>query len=175
MLKKAVIIPTGDEIFEGIVIDTNSPALMGLLLEYFPAIEVKRKRPTPDRAGAIQDAVSEAVKSDADLVLITGGSGGGQKYDPSLARDCTHSAILKMVPQAASKEIYGLNGHLWSKLVVGRINNTLIITLPGPTVEALAGGRAAVEAIRQNMSEEQIVAAVAEAVLMQFPKGGEIR
>lgn len=32
MFKKAVIIPTGDELASGIVLDTDSPAIMGQLL-----------------------------------------------------------------------------------------------------------------------------------------------
>ncbi|MDF2616823.1 MAG: molybdopterin binding domain protein, partial [Sedimentibacter sp.] len=45
LLNNVVIIPTGNEILNGIVIDTNSPAIMQIILENYPTCEVTRLKP----------------------------------------------------------------------------------------------------------------------------------
>lgn len=172
-MKKVVIIPTGDEIKAGIVIDTNSPALMGIVLEKYPASQVIRIEPVADEPGEI----SRSIKShgDSDLIILIGGSGGGKKFDPSLAQDLTHEVMEKLLTDFQVKEIYGYNGHLWSRLIIGLLGKTVVANVPGPYVEAVAAGRALVQGLAEGKSLPSISGEIARAVMSQYPLGGEIR
>ena len=48
MINNAIIIPTGDEVFNGTVLDTNSTAIMTLILKTFPWCHIKRLTPVED-------------------------------------------------------------------------------------------------------------------------------
>jgi len=136
-LKKVCIIPTGDELREGVVVDTNSPAVMREILVRFPLCSVTRKEPARDDQEAIRHCISAVLKEAYDLIFVMGGTGGGKRYDPSLARDETHDAMIHLFPDAVFREIYGSNGHLLCKLVLAIHRGCSVITLPGPYVEAL--------------------------------------
>jgi molybdopterin biosynthesis enzyme len=169
-MKEVTIIPTGDEVCNGLVIDTNSPAMMAAVVEHFPCCRVVRTAPVADSQ---QEIVQEILRRpDSDLILIIGGSGGGRLYDPSLAVDVTHHAVEQLLPDPAVQEIYGFNGHLWSRLVVGRIGNTLVANVPGPHTEAVAATRALLAALVEGMKPAQAAKAMAQAVLATYPKGG---
>lgn len=169
-MKQVTIIPTGDEVCHGLVIDTNSPAMMMAVVEHFPRCQVVRTAPIAD----IQQEIEQEVlrRPESDLILIIGGSGGGRLYDPSLAVDVTHQAIERLLPDPAVQEIYGFNGHLWSRLVVGRLGNTLVANVPGPYTEAVAATRALLAALVEGKKPEQAAKAMAQAVLATYPKGG---
>jgi molybdopterin-biosynthesis enzyme MoeA-like protein len=57
MFNKAVIIPTGNELSQQIVIDTDSPLIMKWLLQHDGTIEVSRIAPVIDQEDAIIQAV----------------------------------------------------------------------------------------------------------------------
>lgn len=170
-MKKAVIIPTGDEIKSGIVIDTNSPVIMGIILELFPRAAVTRTEPAADEINEILGRIE--LHGDSDLIIIVGGSGGGSQYDVSLARDVTHAALDKLLPDHQIKEIYGYNGHLWSRLVIGHYKNAVVANVPGPPAEAAAAARAILTGLAEKEDLAAISARAAEAVLSQYPKGGK--
>ncbi len=171
-MRKILILPTGDEVFSGIILDTNSPKIMAKILEDYPAAQITRATPLKDRQAEILNALQIGVEAGNDLIITIGGSGGGGKYSHSLAPDYTHEAILQLAPDAARISIFGYNGHLWSKIVVGKVEQTLIITLPGPQVEALAGLSAGIEKIQAGNDVQRICQAMASAVLAQYPRGG---
>jgi len=175
MIKNAVIIPTGNEIFDGIVIDTNSPCVMGSILEKFPQCRILRETPVKDTENDIAGKVKQYT-GNADLIFLLGGTGGGHRFDKSLAFDYSHSAILSVIPDASYRELYGSNGHMWSKLIVGKKDGTIVITLPGPYAEAKVAAQAAVRDLAGGIdSEETLADHVAEAVLTQYPSGGNIK
>ncbi|AEE90350.1 Molybdopterin binding domain protein [Tepidanaerobacter acetatoxydans Re1] len=176
MTSKAIIIPTGDEILNGTVVDTNSPAIMALILERFPGCEVTRITPSVDNETTIITKLKRAIEEKADLIFIIGGSGGGHRFIPNAARDFTHTAILKMFPNSCFKEIYGKNGHLWSKLIAAKESNSLLVNVPGPYVEAVAAAEAALDSILKGETDPQIIVErTSEAVSRQYPSGGEIK
>lgn len=171
---QVVIVPTGDEVYAGLVLDTNSPALMEIILEKFPQVCIKRVTPVVDNS----DAICQTIKQheNCDLIIVIGGSGGGKKYDSDLAADETHLALDAMLTAKVVKEIYGFNGHLWSRLVVGRMEkNCLVANVPGPYTEAVAAGRALLDAMVTGLDLPVIAETVANAVLAQYPSGGNIR
>ena len=55
MIKSAVIIPTGDEIRSGIVLDTDSPEVMRHLLIHNPEMHVTRLSPVNDDENSINN------------------------------------------------------------------------------------------------------------------------
>lgn len=175
MINKAIIIPTGDEILNGTVVDTNSPAIMALILERFPGCEVMRWTPAVDDENTIITKLEKSIEEKADLVIIIGGSGGGHRFIPNAARDFTHTALLKRLPHSYYKEIYGKNGHLWSKLIAAKEANSLILNVPGPYVEAIAAAEAALDYILMGEINPQIIVEkTSEVVSRLYPSGGEI-
>lgn len=176
MINKAIIIPTGDEILNGTVLDTNSPAIMTLILERFPGCEVKRLTPSIDNENTIINKLKRSIEQKADLIFIIGGSGGGHRFIPHAARDFTHTAIMKMLPNSCYKEIYGKNGHMWSKLIVAKEGNSLIINVPGPYVEAIAAAEVALDSILHGKTDPEIlVEKTSEVVSRQYPLSDEIK
>ena len=176
MVNKAIIIPTGDEILNGTVIDTNSPAIMALILEKFPRCEVKRLTPVIDNEDSIINKITQSIKEEANLIFIIGGSGGGHRFITNAARDFTHTAILNLMPDSCYKEIYGKNGHMWSKLIAAKEGNSLVINVPGPYVEAVAAAKEALNLISAGKTDPQtIVEGTARVVALQYPSHGEIK
>ncbi len=138
MFAKAVIIPTGDELAGGIVLDTDSPAIMGQLLMVNPNAFVARIPPVLDREQAITDTVKGLALEGYDLIVLIGGSGGGHRYSTTLGKDFTHSSLDGILEDKHEGALYGKNGHMWSKLVIGKLDKTLVFNVPGPYDEAVA-------------------------------------
>lgn len=170
MIKSAAIIPTGDEILNGTVLDTDSSEIMRILISEEPACQISRFCPVQDEESAIEKYISN-IAGKFELIVLIGGSGGGHQFSDTLGKDFTHIALEALLEDKQSREIYGYNGHLWSKLVCGRYNNSLILNVPGPFVEA----RAAITAFCTTYKEkgedlEAINGAMADAVIAQYPK-----
>lgn len=138
MFTKAMIIPTGDELAAGIVLDTDSSAIMQTLLSLNGSAQITRTSPVLDRESAITDTIKKFAEEGYDLIILIGGSGGGHRYSSTLGKDFTHSSLDAILSEKHEGELYGKNGHMWSKLVIGRLNDTLIFNVPGPYEEATA-------------------------------------
>lgn len=138
MFKKAMIIPTGDELNAGIVLDTDSPAIMQVLLAANGNALITRTSPVLDRESAITDTIKKFSNEGYDLIVLIGGSGGGHRYSTTLGKDFTHSSLDSILSEKHEGELYGKNGHMWSKLVIGMLNDTLVFNVPGPYEEACA-------------------------------------
>jgi Molybdopterin biosynthesis enzyme len=172
-MKKVLLIPTGNEIYQGTVLDTNSPALMEIVLEKFPQACVQRLSPVEDDPEAIKQVIEHY--QDWNLIILIGGSGGGRRYDPDLADDMTHLAVDSLLQRKIEKRIYGYNGHLWSRLLIGKIHeDNIVANVPGPYVEAVAAGKALVAAIDAGDELAVISEKVTSAVFAQYPRGGTI-
>lgn len=164
-----VLLPTGGEILDGTVLDTNSPELLAQLLRHDPACRVLREAPLADSPCAITGAVRRHAENGASLILLTGGSGGGHCYSATLAEDHTWAVLEGLLTPKSSHALYGKNGHLWCKLVCGLCGECLVANLPGPFVEA----REAMAAFLRVYSEAPdntaaIVRAMGEAVRAQY-------
>ena len=164
MIKKATIIPTGDEVRAGIIMDTNSPMILQALVKKFPQCKVCIHEPVDDWEEGIQKAVFACVEAEMDLVVLIGGSGGGHRFSPSLGKDFTHSALERLLENKASGALYGKNGHLWCKLLCGTIQKTLVINVPGPFEEAKAAIEAFCAAYQTPCAPEVINKAMLDAV-----------
>lgn len=169
-MHSAAIVPTGDELVAGIVVDTNGPAVRDIILRRFPDCDVLCCEPVPDSAAAIGRIVRK-LATGHDLVVVTGGSGGGGRCDRNLAEDCTHGALAACTQGPVSREIYGPNGHLWCNIVVGSCDGALVFNVPGPGVEAVAAAAAAIECLEDDVPVDRDFLAdrIAEAVVNQYP------
>ncbi|QGU96069.1 molybdopterin-binding protein [Clostridium bovifaecis] len=151
VINKAVIIPTGDELREGIVLDTDSPMIMQVLLSMNGRCNIIRNEPIADRENLITDCIEGYVFKSVDLIILIGGSGGGHRHSTTLGKDFTHSSLELLLEEKYSSELYGKNGHMWSKLLCGIIGNTMVINVPGPFQEA----RAAIEAFKKAYEQDE--------------------
>lgn len=138
LFSKAIIIPTGDELASGVVLDTDSPAVMGELLAVNPSAFVARTAPVIDREEKITETIKGFEAQGYDLIILLGGSGGGHRYSSTLGKDYTHTSLDSILEDIHEGALYGKNGHMWSKLVMGRLNGALVFNLPGPYEEACA-------------------------------------
>lgn len=170
-MKTAYIVPTGDEIRDGIVLDLDSVELMNQLLRYDPQLEVTRISPLLDVEEEILKKVKCLAEKEPWLIVLIGGSGGGHRYSSTLGKDFTHSALERYMNVCAKHEIYGKNGHMWTKLLCGKKGGTTIINVPGPFVEAKAAFSAYLEAEQRGASLDETAYAMAQAVYEQYPDG----
>ena len=173
-MKAAYIVPTGDEIRDGTVLDLDSVELMRQLLEFDPPLEVTRVCPVADRQADILQKIGSLVELEPALIVLIGGSGGGHRYSETLGKDYTHSALEDFLSECAKHEIYGKNGHLWTKLLCGKKGDTVILNVPGPFVEAQAAFAAYLEAARQGAGLDAAAYAMAQAVFAQYPAGAAL-
>ena len=170
-MKTVYILPTGDEIKNGTVLDLDAPEIVRMTVKEYPECEVIRMCPLLDIEDTIFNKISEIAQREPDLIVLIGGSGGGHRFSKTLGKDFTHSALERYLDEYSSHEIYGKNGHMWSKLVCGKKGPTTIINVPGPFVEASAAFGAYLNALSQNKDVNGISLAMAEAVLAQYPTG----
>ena len=166
--KTARIQPSGGELIAGIIEDTDSPMIAEVLRRM--GYETVTALPVPDEEAAVRGAIEKAAEDGMSLMVLIGGSGGGKHYDPALAKDCTHGAMDAVLEEKYVSSLYGKNGHLWSRLLCGRIKNTLVFNVPGPFDEAKAA-ILAFEAVGEYASSEEISRALATAVRDTYTAG----
>lgn len=172
MINTAYILPTGNEIQNGVVRDLDSPEIMGQIIRMYPEAVVTRLCPVVDEEDIIIKKIREITEEKIpDFIVLIGGSGGGHRFSNTLGKDFTHSALELFLEKKCSREIYGKNGHLWSKLICGKKDNTLIVNVPGPYEEAKAAIEACLQAMDKESSIEEICKSMAEAVYNQYPIG----
>ncbi|MDL2258405.1 hypothetical protein LJC42_04550 [Eubacteriales bacterium OttesenSCG-928-K08] len=137
-MKKVYILPTGDEIKAGIVLDIDSVEIMRQILCLYPEAQVTRLSPLVDEQDAIVDSINSVTAYKPDVIVLIGGSGGGHRHSETLGKDFTHTALDAFLDEKAIREIYGKNGHLWCRIVCGKKGETLVFNVPGPYEEAKA-------------------------------------
>lgn len=162
------IIPTGDEIADGIVLDTDSPMIKQHLLELNSNCIVRIRTAVKDIEKEIIQIISNCINDEPDLIVLIGGSGSGHIHSNILGVDCTHSGMETYLDICCATSLYGKNGHMWSRLVCGKKGNALIINVPGPYVEAEAAIIAFCECISTTDSIHEINDAMSKAVLIQY-------
>ena len=64
------ILPTGNEIQNGVVLDLDSPEVMGQLLRAWPRAEVTRLCPLVDEEEAILEKLREVAALRPDLIVL---------------------------------------------------------------------------------------------------------
>ncbi|MEN3042260.1 MAG: competence/damage-inducible protein A [Fervidobacterium sp.] len=191
-MKKAIIIAIGNELVEGLIVDTNSKYLSSRLknIGYY----VIRTETVPDRLDIIADRISCAI-NEADLVVTTGGLG---PTEDDLTREaiayCTNRKLLtneklaekimekalkyyKKTPQSVLKQAMVIEGALVIDNPVGtapgqyiEYEDKKVILLPGPPAELIPIFENIVESIKteDTLYTRRIkTIGIPEAVLME--------
>lgn len=168
MFKRVLIVPTGNEIRAGVVLDTDSPMIMQEFLKANSCCDIRRIAPAEDTEEKIAQTLETCC--DFDLVILIGGSGEGHKYSTVLGTDCTQLVLENLLDEKVCTALYGKNGHMWSKLICGRYKEMLVINVPGPYREAQAAIQALIDVTLRidAIDLKKINDAMAEAVMQQY-------
>ena len=158
---RAVVLPTGSEIINGHVRDTNTPFLVDLLrMEGF----------TAEAGPAIADdlhtaigALTEAAFAGNGLVVTTGGTGAESK-------DCIIEAIQALDPAAATPYVVhyhrgqGRHAKDGVRVAVGCMELTIYVALTGPHREVRLVAPVMIQGLKAGMSNGQLAEAMANVL-----------
>ena len=159
--RRAVVLPTGSEIINGHVRDTNTPFLVDLLrtegftVEAGPAI-------ADDLHTAI-GALTEAGFAGNGLVVTTGGTGAESK-------DCIIEAIQALDPAAATPYVVhyhrgqGRHAKDGVRVAVGCMELTIYVALTGPHREVRLVAPVMIQGLKAGMSNGQLAEAMANVL-----------
>ncbi|WP_300692935.1 molybdopterin-binding protein [uncultured Oscillibacter sp.] len=175
MISKAFILPTGNEIKDGTVLDLDCPKILEKLVKLNPEMVVVRQAPVVDVEKNIVEAMRRCVEDGAELIVLVGGSGGGHRFSPTLGKDYTHSAMEQWLDRKSARQIYGKNGHMWTNLVCGMKGDCLVVNVPGPLREAEAAIEAFAQSVEAGRDIPAINRAMTEAVFAQYPQDKVLR
>lgn len=165
--KRAIIFPTGFELKDKLIEDTNTPYLKELLES--EGFKVTNGDIIEDNMDDMEFKLSDAVSRAYGLIITTGGVGAEDK-------DKTVESVLKIDPSAATPYIVkfqqGTGRHVKDgvRIAVGSVGPSFIISLPGPNDEVRLAAKVMIECLKNNSSKEvmaQKIASVLAEKLMQ--------
>jgi molybdenum cofactor synthesis domain-containing protein len=165
--KRAIIFPTGFELKEKLIEDTNTPYLKELLEN--EGYKVTIGDIMEDDVDDMRFKLSEAVSRAYGLIITTGGVGAEDK-------DKTVESVLKIDSSAATPYIVkfqqGTGRHVKDgvRIAVGSVGPSFLVSLPGPNDEVRLAAAALLECLKNNCSKEvmaQKIASVLAEKLMQ--------
>jgi molybdenum cofactor synthesis domain-containing protein len=162
------VFPTGFELVEGRIEDTNTPYLVKLFGQagYLP----ESAQAVPDHRGALAEALSEASE-ECGLAVTTGGVGAEGK-------DFSVEAILSLDPGAAAPYLVrftkGEGRHVKDgvRIAVGERNGCLLVALPGPHDEVRLAAPVLVKGFKEGLGKEALAHQLAEVLRGKFRAAG---
>lgn len=144
---RAMVFPTGDEIINGDVEDTNTPFLVSLLTDL--GYKVARRKALADSLGGVVSALRQAADMGYGLVISTGGVGAEDK-------DHLVDAVSTLDPEAATPYVVHYSQGHWRhnkdgiRIAVGSLDSTTFIALPGPHDEVQLVAQVLAEGLTQQ-------------------------
>ncbi|MBT9775217.1 hypothetical protein GPL15_01680 [Clostridium sp. MCC353] len=166
--KRVCIFPTGFEVQNGMIKDTNSPYIARVLEE--KGYDTVIRPPISDNCDEICKAVQEAMDDGYSLIITTGGVGAEDK-------DFTVEAVTRLDPYAATpwlvKYQKGTGRHVKEgiRIAAGECGNARIISLPGPNDEVRMAMDVLVSNLDRGFNKYRTAQEIAN-VLRQKIKGG---
>lgn len=165
--KRAIIFPTGFELKEKLIEDTNTPYLKSLLEAegYKVTIGEIMEDDIDDMVYKLSDAISRAF----GLIITTGGVGAEDK-------DKTVESMLRVDPEASTPYIVkfqqGTGRHVKDgvRIAVGTVGPSMMVSLPGPNDEVRLAAGVLLECLKEKADKEttaQRLAKVLAEKLMQ--------
>lgn len=156
--KRAIVFPTGFELVDGLIEDTNTPYLKQLLENEGYKVDVGDiiRDEIYDVVNKLSDAVSKAY----GLIITTGGVGAEDK-------DKMVEGVLRIDPDAASPYIVkfqqGTGRHVKDgvKIAVGSVGPSLIVSMPGPNDEVKIASSVLLHCIKNNCNKQEIAQQIA--------------
>lgn len=159
--KRAIVFPTGFELKQNLIKDTNTPYLKEELEKrgYRVTIGEIIEDDIDDMVSKLNDAISRAF----GLIITTGGVGAEDK-------DKSVESILEIDPEAATPYIVkftkGTGRHVKEgvRIGVGTLGPSMIVSFPGPNDEVRIGSEALFEALENNYDKETTANMIAEVL-----------
>ncbi len=160
---RAIIFPTGFELKQNLIEDTNTPYLKEVLeaAGYKVTVGEIMEDDLDDMVYKLSDAVSRAF----GLIITTGGVGAEDK-------DKTVESMLRVDPEAATPYIVkfeqGTGRHVKDgvRIAVGSVGPSLLVSLPGPNDEVRLAAGVLLECLRGKTDKKTTAQRIA-AVLAQ--------
>lgn len=155
---RAIVFPTGFELEQGLIEDTNTPYIKNEL-------ELRNYKVTvgpviPDNEDSLYEALSDAVSSGYGLIVTSGGVGAEDK-------DHTVESILRVDESAAAPYIVkyekGHGRHVKDgvRIGVGQVGLATLISLPGPHDEVEMVTPVMIRMLEEGYAKEEIANALA--------------
>ncbi len=165
LARRVIVFPTGNEVCDGLIEDTNTPLITeklaseGYTVHAGPALR--------DDAHLIAEAFHRAADAAYGLVITTGGVGAEKK-------DRTIEALLLVDPGAPTpyllKFTKGTGRHTKDgvRVGVGEVGSTRIVFIPGPTGEVGLCLGVIAEGLAQHLRKEALAEKLAQALRQRF-------
>ncbi|MFZ7133273.1 MAG: molybdopterin-binding protein [Eubacteriales bacterium] len=159
--KRAIIFPTGFEVKQKLIIDTNTPYLKNVLEE--EGFNVTVGEVIDDFIEDVEFNLNDALSRGYGLIITTGGVGAEDK-------DKTVEGILKVDPDAATSYIVkfeqGSGRHVKDgvKIAVGKVGPAYIVSLPGPNDEVQIAWKVLLESLKAKHDKHQIAQRISNAL-----------
>lgn len=157
--KRAIVFPTGFELEEGLIEDTNSPFIKNELEKLGYSVEIGNI--IKDNVYDITNHLEEALAKAYGLIVTTGGVGAEDK-------DHTVEGVLSVDPSAQTPYIVkfkkGTGRHVKDgvKITVGQVGPSLIVSLPGPNDEVKASINVLAQCLQQGADKKDIAEKIAQ-------------
>ncbi len=159
LARRVLVLPTGDEIIAGRIVDTNTP----FLVEELGAngFEVASGEVLPDDRDIIIGRLSEAAMSGYGLVITTGGTGAENK-------DWVVAALQSLDPDAATPYTVhytkgqGRHHKDGVRIGVGIMEHTTYVALTGPHREVVQVTPTLISGLGQGWDKWQLAEALAK-------------
>ncbi len=166
---RAIVFPTGFELEQGLIEDTNTPYLKELLEQ--AGYQVKVGEIIPDDLYRMTDILSEALDRGYGLIVTTGGVGAEDK-------DHSVESVLALDPKAAAPYVVryekGTGRHVKDgvRVAVGRIGLSTLVTLPGPHDEVEMTAPTLIRMLGEGRGTWEIAHAVAAILAEKWKNKG---
>ncbi|MBI4454920.1 MAG: hypothetical protein HY644_03370 [Acidobacteria bacterium] len=158
MARRAMVFPTGIEVQQGVIEDTNTEFIASCLRQH--GFRVATAPPLPDDGVTISGAIRRALDEGYGLVITTGGLGAEDK-------DQTVEGILRLDPGAATPYLarfrQGTGRHVKDgvRIAVAQLEEALVVALPGPHEEVRVGLQVLLDGLRQGLGKTALAEALA--------------
>lgn len=159
--KRAIIFPTGFELKEKLIEDTNTPYLKHLLENEGYKVDIGDI--ISDEIWDVENKLSEAVSKAYGLIITTGGVGAEDK-------DKTVEGVLRIDPEAATPYIVkftqGTGRHVKDgvKIAVGSVGPSLIVSMPGPNEEVQIASNTLLHCIENDCDKHETAQQISSAL-----------
>lgn len=159
--KRAIVFPTGFELKQNLIKDTNTPYLKELLEQN--GYKVKVGNIIEDDIDDMVYKLSDAISQGFGLIITTGGVGAEDK-------DKTVESILQIDSEASTPYIVkfkqGTGRHVKDgvRIAVGTIGPSMIVAFPGPNDEVRLASETLIDALKNNYDKETTACKIAEVL-----------
>ena len=168
--KRAIVFPTGFELQQGLIEDTNTPFLKALLEEHGYAVTVGAV--IDDSPADLYNKLNDALSRGFGLIVTTGGVGAEDK-------DHTVEGICRLDATAATPYIVkfqqGTGRHVKDgvRIGVGREGASLLVALPGPHDEVTISAPVLMQGLKENWSKTLLAESLADVLRSKWAQNSK--